>query len=65
LIKRIEGFEAFRRGVDVPFRKRDAKGFKNISELRARDKSGMMFQPEPGMHEKVHQIDFTSLYPTK
>jgi DNA polymerase I len=24
----------------------------------------MMFQPEPGLYEKVHQIDFTSLYPS-
>ena len=23
-----------------------------------------MFQPEPGVYEKVHQIDFTSLYPS-
>jgi DNA polymerase I len=23
----------------------------------------MIFQPEPGVYEKVHQIDFTSLYP--
>jgi DNA polymerase I len=22
------------------------------------------FQPEPGLYEKVHQIDFTSLYPS-
>ena len=24
----------------------------------------MIFQPEPGVYEKVHQIDFTSLYPS-
>jgi DNA polymerase, archaea type len=24
----------------------------------------MMFQPEPGVYEQVHQIDFTSLYPS-
>jgi DNA polymerase, archaea type len=64
LISSYEVFEALRRGVAVPFRKRDAEGFRNISELRACDKGGMMFQPEPGMYEKVHQIDFTSLYPS-
>jgi DNA polymerase I len=48
----------------VPFRKRDAEGFRNISDLGACDKGGMMFQPEPGVYEKVHQIDFTSLYPS-
>jgi DNA polymerase, archaea type len=64
LISSYEVFEALRRGVAVPFRKRDAEGFRNISDLRACDKGGMMFQPEPGVYEKVHQIDFTSLYPS-
>jgi DNA polymerase, archaea type len=64
LISSYEVFEALRRGVAVPFRKRDAEGFRNISELRACDKGGMMFQPEPHVYEKVHQIDFTSLYPS-
>ncbi|MCX6677425.1 MAG: type B DNA-directed DNA polymerase [Methanothrix sp.] len=64
LISSYEVFEALRRGVAVPFRKRDAESLRNISELRACDKGGMMFQPEPGVYENVHQIDFTSLYPT-
>jgi DNA polymerase I len=64
LISSYEVFEALRRGVAVPFRKRDAEGLRNISDLRACDKGGMIFQPEPGVYEKVHQIDFTSLYPS-
>jgi DNA polymerase I len=64
LISSYEVFEALRRGVAVPFRKRDAEIVRNISELRCCDKGGMMFQPEPGVYEKVHQIDFTSLYPS-
>jgi DNA polymerase I len=64
LISSYEVFEALRRGVAVPFRKRDAEGVRYISELKACDKGGMMFQPEPGVYEMVHQIDFTSLYPS-
>lgn len=64
LISSYEVFEALRRGVAVPFRKRDAEGVRDISELKACDKGGMIFQPEPGVYEKVHQIDFTSLYPS-
>ena len=64
LISSYEVFEALRRGIAVPFRKRDAEGLRNISDLRACDKGGMIFQPEPGVYEKVHQIDFTSLYPS-
>ena len=64
LISSYEVFEALRRGIAVPFRKRDAESLRNISELKACDKGGMMFQPEAGVYEKVHQIDFTSLYPS-
>jgi DNA polymerase, archaea type len=64
IISSYEVFEALRRGIAVPFRKRDAESIRNISELKASDKGGMIFQPEPGVYEKVHQIDFTSLYPS-
>lgn len=64
LISSYEVYEALRRGIAVPFRKRDAEGLRNICELRSSDKGGMIFQPEPGVYEKVHQIDFTSLYPS-
>ena len=64
LISSYEVFEALRRGIAVPFRKRDAEAVRDISELKACDKGGMMFQPEPGVYEKVHEIDFTSLYPS-
>jgi DNA polymerase, archaea type len=64
LISSYEVFEALRRDIAVPFRKRDAESIRNISELKASDKGGMIFQPEPGVYERVHQIDFTSLYPS-
>jgi DNA polymerase I len=64
LISSYEVYEALRRRIAVPFRKRDAEGLRNICELRASDKGGMIFQPEPGVYERVHQIDFTSLYPS-
>jgi DNA polymerase, archaea type len=64
LISSYEVYEALRRGIAVPFRKRDAEGIRNISELKASDKEGIIFQPEPGVYERVHQIDFTSLYPS-
>ena len=63
-ISSYDVYEVWRRGVAVPFRKRDAEAIRTISEMRASDKGGMIFQPEPGVYEKVHQIDFTSLYPS-
>jgi DNA polymerase I len=64
LISAFEVYEALRRGVAVPFRKRDVECIRNFRELKGSDKGGMMFQPEPGLYEKVSQLDFTSLYPS-
>lgn len=64
LVSGYEIYEAVRRGISVPFRKEDAERTRGLSELRAADKGGMMFQPSAGIYDKVHQIDFTSLYPS-
>jgi DNA polymerase I len=32
--------------------------------LKAADKGGMIFQPQPGVHEKVYELDFSSFYPS-
>ena len=64
LISSYEVYEALRRGLAVPFRKRDAESVREISDLRRSDRGGMILQPQPGLYEKVSQIDFTSLYPS-
>jgi DNA polymerase I len=55
LISPYEIYEALRRGVAVPFRKRDAEGIRNVSELRASDKGGMI---------SSRSRRLTSLYPS-
>ncbi|VVB71855.1 DNA polymerase 1 [uncultured archaeon] len=64
LISSFEVYEALRRGLAVPFRKKDTERIRDFRELKSADKGGMMFQPEPGLYEKVSEIDFTSLYPS-
>lgn len=64
LISSYEVYEALRRSLAVPFRKRDAESVREISDLRRSDRGGMILQPQPGLYEKVSQIDFTSLYPS-
>jgi DNA polymerase I len=64
LISSYEVYEALRRNVAVPFRKRDAENTRGIRELKASDKGGMIFQPNSGVYERVCQLDFTSLYPS-
>ncbi len=63
LISSYEVYEALKRGIAVPFRKRDAEKPRRIEELRRNDKGGLILQPEPGVYENVSQIDFTSMYP--
>jgi DNA polymerase I len=64
LISSYEVYGALAQGIVVPFRKSDAEKVRQFADLRTSDKGGMMFQPRPGVYEDVHEIDFTSLYPS-
>jgi hypothetical protein len=60
----LRGLRGPARGHSSAFQETGFKKHQDISELKAADKGGMIFQPELGVYEKVHQIDFTSLYPS-
>jgi DNA polymerase I len=64
LISNYEVYEALQKGIAVPFRKWDAERQRKIVDLKAADKGGMIFQPQPGVHEKAYELDFTSFYPS-
>lgn len=64
LISSYEVYEAVKRGIAVPFRKRDPEQIRHVEDLQAADRGGMMFQPVPGTYENVHELDFTSMYPS-
>jgi DNA polymerase I len=64
LISAYEVYEAIRRGIAVPFRKSDPEVVRRFADLKGADRGGMMLQPVPGLYEQVHEIDFTSLYPS-
>jgi DNA polymerase I len=64
MISSYEVYEALRRGIAVPFRKRDPERIRDFCELKRLDRGGMILQPEPRLYENVSQIDFTSLYPS-
>ncbi|AGN02012.1 DNA polymerase I [Salinarchaeum sp. Harcht-Bsk1] len=52
-----------RDGVPAPWQKRQTEGWKPLDTLHAADRGGFTFQPDPGLHEHVHELDFASLYP--
>jgi len=64
LVSGYEAYEAITRGISIPFRKSDPERTRDVSALKAADRGGMTFQPEPGVRGRCHQIDFTSLYPS-
>jgi len=63
LLTAIQIREALARGVLVPGTKTQVEAFKSVETLHAADRGGFTFQPEVGLHEAVHELDFSSLYP--
>ncbi|MFT4923079.1 MAG: DNA polymerase I [Haloarculaceae archaeon] len=49
--------------VLVPWLSWRTERFKTASTLDAADRGGYTFEPDVGVHETVHELDFSSLYP--
>jgi len=59
----IQICEAHDRGVLVPWNSWRHEFFKPMGTLHDADRGGFIFAPEVGLHEDVHDLDFSSLYP--
>ncbi|MFW5918903.1 MAG: type B DNA-directed DNA polymerase [Halanaeroarchaeum sp.] len=55
--------EALDRDVLVPWRSWRHEQFKSMRTLDDADRGGHTFSPVVGLHETVHELDFSSLYP--
>jgi DNA polymerase I len=55
--------EARKRDVLVPWHSWRHEFFKSARTLHDADRGGFTFAPEVGLHEDVHELDFSSLYP--
>ncbi len=55
---------ALRRGVLVPWQKRQPETLKTGLDLLLADKGGLVYTPIPGLHEHVAELDFTAMYPS-
>lgn len=55
--------EARERDVLVPWKAWRPELFKTMEQLDDADRGGFIFAPEVGIHEDVHELDFSSLYP--
>lgn len=59
----MEMAEALRLGVHVPWKKNRPEGFRNGEELVSADRGGAIFLPPVGVHDRIDEFDFASLYP--
>ncbi len=59
----IQICEAHDRDVLVPWNSWRHEFFKPMGTLHDADRGGFIFAPEVGIHEDVHELDFSSLYP--
>ena len=55
---------AMRRGVLVPWQKRQPESLKSVPEFFAADKGGLVYNPIAGLHQHVAELDFTAMYPS-
>lgn len=55
--------EAMRQDVLVPWNSWRHEFFKSMTTLHEADRGGFIFAPKVGLHEDVHEVDFSSLYP--
>jgi len=59
----IQFYNATKQNLLIPWKPVVAEHFKTYGELLIADRGGFIFEPEIGVHEKVAEFDFSSLYP--
>ncbi len=50
--------------IMIPYTKQQSEWFKSARDLIRADRGGLVYQPEPGLHRHVAEIDFVSMYPS-
>lgn len=58
----LQFYHATKSGILIPWKPTLAERFKTYHELLVGDRGGFIFEPEIGVHEKVAEFDFASLY---
>jgi DNA polymerase I len=63
ILTAIQIREARERGVLVPWNSWRHEQYKTMNQLHEADRGGFTFAPDVGVHQDVHELDFSSLYP--
>ena len=59
----LQCYYATQKEILIPWKPALAEHFKSFEDLFVADRGGFIFEPEIGVHEKVAEFDFVSLYP--
>jgi len=62
-ISAMEADQALKDGCVIMWKKNLPEEFKTAEELVVADRGGFIYEPVVGIHDRVLEVDFTSLYP--
>ena len=60
----LQFFQAVKDEFLIPRNKRIAEAFKSAYELLVGDRGGFVYEPRMGIHDRVGEVDFSSMYPS-
>jgi DNA polymerase I len=60
----LQFYHAHRRDTLIPYKPVISEDIKTMENLLVADRGGLVFVPLPGIHERVCEFDFASLYPS-
>ena len=63
-VSSMEEAFALQKGIMIPYYKNDHEYEKSLETLMYTDMGGLVLQPKPGLYQDVHEIDFSSMYPS-
>jgi DNA polymerase I len=59
----LQFYQAIKDNVLIPRNKRIPEAFKSAYELLIGDRGGFVYEPRMGIHDRVGEVDFSSMYP--
>jgi DNA polymerase I len=60
----LQFYESWKKDILVPWKATMTEEFKTAHDVFIGDRGGFVFEPKPGVHENIGEIDFSSLYPS-
>lgn len=64
IMSSLQLYQVTKDDILIPWKKREPEAFKSAWELLVADRGGFIFEPKLGIHDRVAEVDFSSMYPT-